>query len=107
MSFAEKSLTVFRKPPVPHNCAQAVCFGCGHEELVEPMAECGGGRAPDGTCGALYGAMMVVGEEKAPALRAEFIAKHGAYQCKVLKKEGKVPCEQCVASASELVETSL
>ncbi|MFI3242943.1 MAG: C-GCAxxG-C-C family protein [Akkermansia sp.] len=107
MSFAEKSLSVFRKPPVPHNCAQAVCHGCGHDELVEAMAECGGGRAADGICGALHGAMTIVGEEKATALLDAFIAKHGAYQCKVLKKEGKVPCDQCVRTASELVEAAL
>ncbi len=104
MSFAEKSLSVFRKPPVPHNCAQAVCHGCGHDELVESMAECGGGRAPDGTCGALFGAMTMIGEAKSDELMQAFIAKHGAYQCKVLKGEGKVPCDQCVTSSAELFE---
>lgn len=66
------------------------------------MASCGGGRAHDGICGALYAAMTMAGDEKGEQLRLDFIAKHGAYQCKVLKGEGKVPCETCVRSSAEL-----
>lgn len=67
------------------------------------MQSCGGGRAPEGTCGALYGAIQVEPALEAQ-LREAFNAANGATTCRRLKGEGKVPCELCVRTACELLE---
>lgn len=104
MNAAERALSVFRCPPHKLNCAQAVCYGFGREDLLEPMQECGGGRAPEGTCGALYGAIQVAPELEAQ-LRAAFEAKNGATACRQLKSENRVPCQTCVQTACEILES--
>lgn len=59
MNVEEKALSTFRTEPWRHNCAQAVCAALGREDLLEAVSACGTGRAPDGVCGALYGALLV------------------------------------------------
>ncbi len=103
MNAAERALSVFRCPPHRYNCAQSVCAAFGREDLLEPMQSCGGGRAPEGTCGALYGAIQVEPALEAQ-LREAFNAANGATTCRQLKGEGKVPCELCVRTACELLE---
>lgn len=103
MNAAEKALSVFRCPPHRYNCAQAVYSAFGGEELLEPLQSCGGGRAPEGTCGALYGAIQVAPELETQ-LREGFEAINGATTCRQLKGEGRVPCEVCVRTACELLE---
>lgn len=44
----------FTTPGHPYNCAQSVALGTGHPELEEELRSCGGGRAPEGFCGALH-----------------------------------------------------
>ncbi len=85
-----------------YNCAQTVCAAFGREDLLESMKTCGGGRAPEGTCGALYGAMQLA-PERAESLKAAFAAVNGATQCRLLKGENRVPCQVCVRTAVELL----
>ena len=49
----EIALSQFRKP---YNCAQTVyaAFKGGDAEGLEELSKCGGGKAPEGLCGALY-----------------------------------------------------
>jgi hypothetical protein len=60
----EHALKVFRQPPVRLNCAQAVLHawrevsGDTSIALVD-LKPFGGGRAPEGLCGALHAACMV------------------------------------------------
>lgn len=84
-----------------HNCAQAVCAAFGRDDLLEEMKECGGGRAPGGTCGALYAAMTLV-PGRAEAIAAAFCAANGSTKCRELKGEHHVPCRTCVATAARL-----
>lgn len=58
MNIEEKALSTFRTAPWRHNCAQAVCAALGREDLLETVSSCGTGKAPDGLCGALYGALL-------------------------------------------------
>ncbi len=102
MNEVEKALSTFRQPPFMHNCAQTICAAFGREDLLEAMKSCGGGRAPEGTCGALYGAMQVC-PERAEAIKAAFAAANGATQCCHLKGENRVPCQVCVRTAAELL----
>lgn len=102
MTAAEKALSTFREPPHMFNCAQTVCAAFGRDDLLEAMKVCGGGRAPEGMCGALYGAIQVA-PERAEELKAAFIAKNGSWKCSELKGgTPRVACQQCVAVAAQL-----
>ena len=102
MKRIEQALSTFRQPPYMYNCAQTVCAAFGREDLLEEMKVCGGGRAPEGTCGALYGAMQVA-PEKAEEIKAAFCGVTGATQCNQLKSEKKVACQTCVQTAAEIL----
>ncbi len=102
MNAVEKALSTFRQPPHMYNCAQTVCAAFGRDDLLEAMKSCGGGRAPEGTCGALYGAMQVA-PERAEEIKAAFLAANGATLCRQLKGENRVPCQVCVRTAAELL----
>ena len=105
MKRVEQALATFRQKPFMYNCAQTVCAAFGREDLVEPMGCCGGGRAPEGTCGALYGAMQVA-PEKAAFLLAAFTAAHGSSTCREIKSANRVPCQECVRLAATLLVES-
>lgn len=102
MKRVEQSLATFRQKPFMYNCAQTVCAAFGRDDLVEPMATCGGGRAPEGTCGALYGAMQVM-PEKSAAILAAFVAANGAAACREIKGANRVPCQECVRCAASIL----
>ena len=106
MKRIEQALSTFREPPYMYNCAQTICAAFGREDLLEAMKACGGGRAPEGTCGALYGAMQVA-PERAEELKTAFCVATGATQCNQLKGEHRVPCQTCVRTAAELLIANL
>ncbi len=103
MTATEKALATFRQPPHMYNCAQTVCAAFGRHDLVDAMKTCGGGRAPEGTCGALYGAMQIA-PERADELAAAFRAACGSTKCRELKSEHRVPCATCVSTAAGLLD---
>ncbi|MBQ9095769.1 MAG: hypothetical protein IJY53_05490 [Akkermansia sp.] len=104
MNAAQKALSTFREPPFMYNCAQTICAAFGREDLIESMKACGGGKAPDGTCGALYAAMTLAGD-KAETIRTAFTATHGACTCRELKGGSpRVACQDCVKTAAALLE---
>jgi len=98
-----KAVELFTAVPRCYNCVQAVAAGAGREELVPELANAGGGRAPDGLCGALFAAQSMVPESGRNALREVFSAELGACRCRELKAAG-VPCVRCVEFAAELLE---
>lgn len=97
MSIEEKALATFRTAPWRHNCAQAVCAAVGREDLLEAVSSCGTGKAPGGLCGALYGALLCAPERSRDELKRRFVEKLGYSHCRELKREGRVPCRDCVA----------
>lgn len=104
MTAAEKALSTFREPPYMYNCAQTVCAAFGREDLLDEMKACGGGKAPNGTCGALHAA-LVLAPERAASIQAEFEKRLGACKCRDLKGgETRVSCQDCVRTAAQLVE---
>lgn len=104
MNAAQKALSTFREPPYMYNCAQTICAAFGREDLLEDMKSCGGGKAPDGTCGALYGAMTLACD-KAEEVKAAFLAEHGGTKCRELKGGcPRVACQDCVSTAATLLE---
>lgn len=96
-----KALELFTATPKLHNCAQAVAGGFDRDDLVAELATQGGGKAPEGRCGALHAAMLLAGDNQ-DRVREEFIAELGSEQCIALKRELKVPCAKCVEIGEKL-----
>lgn len=108
---------------VHYNCCQAVLIPYAEECGLTPEqagrlgSHFGGGMRHGGTCGAVSGAMMVLGmrgkgEEQARELLRRFQEKNTCLDCaRLLKKaaeEGeprKTHCDRMVAQAVELAET--
>ena len=103
MNPVEKALETFRQPPHMYNCAQTVCAAFGRTDLVDEMKACGGGRAPEGMCGALYAATRLL-PDKAAEMVEGFRAVNGATCCRDLKGANRVPCQECVRCAATQVE---
>lgn len=109
------------------NCAQAVIatyadvVGITEQQAMNLGNAFGSGMGNmEGTCGALTGAAIIVGLATGDKLRSrkvmtkimsEFQERNGATQCKLLKGVGTGQvlrsCEDCVADASELLESEL
>jgi hypothetical protein len=103
------ALAVFRQPPDRLNCAQSVLHAwrevSGDTALaLADLKPFGGGRAPDGLCGALHAACLIA-PAKAEQLKARFAARMGSLYCKELRAAKIHPCEACVAQSAELLET--
>jgi hypothetical protein len=104
----DQALKVFRQPPERLNCAQSVLHGwreiSGDTSIaLADLKPFGGGRAPDGLCGALHMACMVA-PNQAEALKLSFAARLGSLYCKELRAAKVHPCETCVVQATELLE---
>lgn len=89
MNIEEKALSMFRAEPYRYNCAQTVCAALERMDLVEPLSACSGGRAPDGLCGALYGALQCSPEECRADIMARFVDRLGYSRCRELKRRAK------------------
>jgi hypothetical protein len=92
-----------------HNCAQSVLRGFQEhanvsEEAIAEAKALGGGRAPNGQCGALHAAIVLLADDGAKAKLTEaFVAHAGAETCRDVRKLGKLTCTECVKVASELL----
>jgi hypothetical protein len=105
------ALERFRRPPEPLNCAQSVLYAyqkvSGDTSIpIADMKRFGGGRAPDGLCGALHAACSVV-PEKSEQLKTSFAAVTGSMFCRELRKANEHPCEVCVTTSANLLESEL
>ncbi len=102
------ALSVFRKDPERLNCAQSVlyawCKVSGDTSIaLADLQPFGGGRAPEGLCGALHTACLIP-PDRAEALQQNFAARLGSLYCKELRAAKAHPCETCVIQATELLE---
>ncbi len=94
------------------NCAQAVLSAFKEkyniqEDLVERFRNYGGGRAPDGLCGAYYAVKYILSnydKEKVEELEKYFLENAGALQCSNIKGLKKLSCVGCVEKSSEFLE---
>ena len=105
------SLAVYHQPPERFNCAQSILVGFQKitGNLLYPVEEfksLGGGRAPGGTCGALHAACLIAPEFER-SLKSKFKELAGSTLCKELKKDFKLPCQEAVGIAAELLEASI
>jgi len=102
--------SVFHRLPENLNCAQAVLDAWQEAtgRQVAPLEEfraLGGGRAPEGECGALHAACRCA-PEAADSMRAAFAQAAGSGHCLTLKRELRFPCKECVGLASELLSSA-
>lgn len=105
-----KAVETFHHPEYRHNCAQAIVnkwhsqFGLP-QSVIDDMIAFGGGRSPEGLCGALYAAveLLPMADDKKQIID-EFRNITGQTKCRALKCDKKVTCEQCVDIADSLIE---
>ncbi|WP_010663281.1 C-GCAxxG-C-C family (seleno)protein [Marinilabilia salmonicolor] len=96
----------YHHPDYGYNCAQAMVkhFG-GSEEEIQSMRKMGSGRAPEGHCGALHGALYLL--KKYPEAWDELIEKFsqqtGSPFCRSIRKENKASCRRCVEIADDVL----
>ncbi|MBF0479910.1 MAG: C-GCAxxG-C-C family protein [Candidatus Omnitrophica bacterium] len=93
------------------NCAAAVAnafkdkFNLSDEVMVR-FESCGGGRAPEGQCGSLYAAKVIL-ENSYPEMIKEcesvFLAQAGSLKCKDIRAFKKLSCLGCVEKAAEYI----
>ena len=95
------------------NCAMAVAYGYAkatgksEEEAVkaaEMFRAFGGGKAPDGLCGALYAAKAMQPDH---AESIEEVFKRGAQgctKCLEIRPNKIIPCNRCVELAGEALD---
>lgn len=102
----DHALNMFQRPPESLNCAQAVLAAyrevTGDRSIpLDDFKPWGGGRAPDGRCGALQAACALTADH-ADKLCQVFAARIGATRC----KEIDAPCTECVTTAAALLNAS-
>lgn len=95
------------------NCAMSVAYAYARAtgkseaeavEAAEMFRNFGGGRAPNGTCGALYAAKMMQ-PDHADALEDFFKrGAKGCSMCKQIRPSAVIPCNRCVELAGEALD---
>ena len=122
MTTMERAIQLRQDPDVHYNCAQSVLIpyaekaGMSLSQANAIAAQFGAGMRVGGTCGAVTGALMVLGllEKDPKTVREfwnEFKAQTGAMDCaellKLSKERGedkKAHCDALVYKAVELLE---
>ncbi len=93
------------------NCCQAVLKAYSAQTnmtdnyIEDNFRKHGGGRAPEGMCGALYASVVLL-EDQPETLESvvnEFTKNSGALDCRTIRKSGKLPCRDCVELVGKLL----
>ena len=107
-----KAVDYFHNTPERLNCAQAILTAwkdeCGvSEEMIQNFKQFGGGKAPEGTCGALYAAEYLVQKQENVSVIGDFAKQTGSHACRSIRANGTVSCQRCVEIADELMSQKL
>lgn len=92
------------------NCAQSVMAAWtrknpGMAAREADFAGFGHGRAPEGTCGALYASCRLAGEDLADSIKTRFMQASGGHTaCREIRAARTLRCEECVELAAALLE---
>ena len=91
------------------NCAQSVAMawtakGAGDFSIDAELSSHGGGRAPEGMCGALYAATLLAGDHEESVTNEFKGFSDGLIGCREIRKVKKLSCIQCVGIAAALLE---
>ncbi|MDD5583665.1 MAG: hypothetical protein PHV55_01230 [Candidatus Omnitrophica bacterium] len=93
------------------NCGQAIIgafkekFNVSDATLCE-FAKYGGGKAPEGLCGALYAAQVILGKhpDKMKECEVVFLTFAGSAKCKDIRALKKLTCSGCVEKVAQCLE---
>ena len=104
----KKSELYFHIQPENLNCAQAILKGFQKEfnvteNDIEAYRAWGGGRAPEGICGALFSANRLLNQVGKPSITKDFNTKVSEINCSKIKAI-HFPCLKCIEIADELLE---
>ena len=100
---SDLAVSLFSAVPKEHNCAQSVAKAFGRDDFIAQLKTIGGGQAAGGLCGALYAALQLLPENQWEAAKEQFQDRAGDVLCRVIRKEGKTPCKECVRIATDIV----
>ncbi len=93
------------------NCAQKVLHAAREKfphagEKMEEFAKYGGGRAPEGHCGAFYAAKVILGRdhpEKARDCERHLVSVAGSTKCGRIRAMRRLSCQGCVEAMTEFI----
>jgi hypothetical protein len=97
----------FHHPDYGYNCAQAITYRHGESaEALARMSQNGGGRAPEGLCGALYGGLFILRNhpEDQQKLKEAFCSEIGSAHCREIRSRRLASCKQCIEAADQALE---
>jgi len=105
MNQVQKAIEKFHNP---YSCAQAVyaAFEDADDKTLEMLKANSGGRSPDGTCGALFAALLLAPQESRAELVKKFAQEVGDTKCRTIKTVAKTPCVDCVKAAAQLLKSA-
>ncbi|MRR56532.1 MAG: hypothetical protein EG822_18905 [Deltaproteobacteria bacterium] len=92
------------------NCAQSILNAFREQknlsaDEITAARKLGGGKADQGTCGALHAALSLVDDpEKKDALRRSFVEVAGSEFCREIRAQNLISCVQCVEVAARYLE---
>ncbi len=93
------------------NCAQAITRAFRPETTaaeIKALKKAGFGKAENGECGAYYAArLLLADDERVAALKREFQRRCGSVNCRRIRRDKLVSCEECVAVAAGCLEQLL
>lgn len=93
-----------------YNCAQTV-LRIIQEIIDSPISTIqtatawGGGRSPNGYCGALYALLSQVPEAEHEEVINTFKSEVGSPYCREIRRNNTVPCSRCVITAATIFNT--
>jgi len=96
------------------NCCESVAYAFKDkiplsDEELRSFSGFGGGRAPEGYCGAIYAAKRLLetaGSQEASKISGIFNEFAGSAKCREIKTLKKISCLACIEKAAETVENA-
>ncbi len=94
------------------NCAQAVLRAFKDrfdltEDVIDQCGACGGGRAPEGQCGSLYAARVMLGAAHQAEINDcenALLERAGSIKCREIRAARKLACVGCVETIAACIE---
>jgi hypothetical protein len=92
------------------NCAQSILKAFQEQknisaDEISAARNLGGGKADNGTCGALHAALSLLDDpEKQESVRTSFVEVAGSAQCREIRAQNLISCVQCVEVAARFLD---
>jgi len=93
------------------SCALAIAEAFHEKHPLDPkhkelLKNCGGGKAPDGICGGIYAAKIIMDQytpNKSDEALSKFASQTGSIKCSEIRSLKKLSCLNCVELSAEIV----